>query len=73
MTDAGLKPVLHHGQEYDRQSSHELARTILAAPERPSAIFATYDLAGISILRVAADLGLSGPATFWRANTVSRD
>ncbi|PTE10253.1 LacI family transcriptional regulator [Mesorhizobium helmanticense] len=61
MTEAGLKPVLHHSDEYDRQSSHALARTILSGPDRPSAIFASYDLAGISILRAAADVGLNIP------------
>lgn len=61
MTEAGLPPVLHHSAEYDRQSSYELACEILTSPRRPSAIFATYDLAGISILRAAADHGLVVP------------
>ena len=61
MTDAGLRPVLHHSQEFDRQSSYELARHILAQQNRPAAMFATYDLAGVSILRAAVDQGLSVP------------
>ena len=61
MTDAGLEPVLCHSDDFDRKSTYELARLILDRPDRPSAIFATFDVAGISLLRAAADHGISVP------------
>jgi DNA-binding LacI/PurR family transcriptional regulator len=61
MTEAGLKPVLCHSDDFDRKSTYELARQILDRPDRPSAIFATFDVAGISLLRAAADHGINVP------------
>ncbi|MEQ1955411.1 LacI family DNA-binding transcriptional regulator [Mesorhizobium sp. CN2-181] len=61
MEEAGLQPVLHHSADFDRQSTYELACEILHA-HRPDAIFATFDLAGISILRAAADCHVSVPS-----------
>ncbi len=61
MRQAGLEPVLHHSADFDRQSSYDLAKAIIARPDRPSALFATFDLAGISALRAAADCGIRIP------------
>jgi Transcriptional regulators len=61
MKQAGLAPVLYHSADFDRQSTYDLACQILRTAARPSAIFATFDLAGISILRAAADCGVSVP------------
>lgn len=61
MEKARLQPVLYHSADFDRQSTYELACEVLHAPGRPDAIFATFDLAGISILRAAADCGVSVP------------
>jgi LacI family transcriptional regulator len=61
MEEAGLRPVLHHSADFDRQSTYELACEILQSRERPTALFATFDLAGISILRAAADFGVAVP------------
>jgi LacI family transcriptional regulator len=61
MEEAGLRPVLHHSADFDRQSTYELACEILQSRERPTALFATFDLAGISILRAAADCGVAVP------------
>jgi len=61
MREAGLAPRLFHSREFDRVSSYETAYEILSLEERPSAIFAANDLAGISVLRAAADLGIRVP------------
>jgi LacI family transcriptional regulator len=61
MQDAGLEPVLYHSNEFDRISTYELAGTILSQSDRPSALFATFDVAGISLLRAAADHGIRVP------------
>ena len=61
MEKAGLKPLLFHSGDFDRQSTYDLACEVLRAADRPDAIFATFDLAGISILRAAADCGVSVP------------
>lgn len=61
MKSSGLQPILHYSADFDRQSSYELAREVLEGPHRPGAIFATFDLAGISILRAAADCGIAIP------------
>ncbi len=61
MEEAGLPPVLYHSDDFDRQSTYELAREILGGRDGPTALFATFDLAGISILRAAVDCGISIP------------
>lgn len=61
MTEAGLEPVLRHAGDFDRQSTYELSGSILSSADRPSAIFATFDVAGISLLRAAADTGIRVP------------
>ena len=61
MEEAGLEPILHHSADFDRQSTYALACEILQGDARPSALFATFDLAGISILRAAADCGIAIP------------
>jgi LacI family transcriptional regulator len=61
MQEAALEPRLYHSAEFDRASSYGTACEILSRKERPSAIFAANDLAGISVLRAAADLGVSVP------------
>jgi LacI family transcriptional regulator len=61
MAEAGLEPVLCHSRDFDRLSTYELAGSILTAPNRPSAVFATFDVAGISLLRAAADCGIRVP------------
>ncbi len=61
MNQAGLEPVLYHSTDFDRQSTYELAKTILVRPDRPGALFATFDLAAISVLRAAADCGMHIP------------
>jgi LacI family transcriptional regulator len=61
MNEAGLEAVLYHSADFDRQSTYELAKEILDRSDRPSALFATFDLAGISVLRAAADCGIDIP------------
>ncbi|WP_137932658.1 LacI family DNA-binding transcriptional regulator [Mesorhizobium comanense] len=61
MGQAGLEPVLYHSADFDRQSTYDLARDILGRSDRPSGLFATFDLAGISVLRAAADCGMRIP------------
>ncbi|MFT4000478.1 MAG: LacI family DNA-binding transcriptional regulator [Rhizobium sp.] len=61
MTGAGLEPVIYHSDDFDRRSTYELARRVLQEPNRPTAIFATFDVGGISLLRAAADYGISVP------------
>lgn len=61
MEEAGLEPRLYHSEDFDRHSTYDLAAKILQESGRPTAIFATFDLAGISILRAAADHGVSIP------------
>jgi LacI family transcriptional regulator len=61
MEEAGLQPILYHSADFDRQSTYELAFEILQDRSHPSAFFATFDLAGISILRAAADRGIAVP------------
>jgi LacI family transcriptional regulator len=61
MMEAGLPPIVHHSPEFDRLSAYALAREILLGSRRPTAVFASNDLAGISILRAAADLGVAVP------------
>jgi LacI family transcriptional regulator len=61
MTEAGLEPVLYHASDFDRQSTYELAGSILGKSGRPTAMFATFDVAGISLLRAAADLSIRVP------------
>jgi LacI family transcriptional regulator len=61
MEDAGLAAAVHHSGEFDRRSAYLAARAILAQPRPPTAIFASNDVAGISVLRAAADLGMSVP------------
>lgn len=61
MRDAGLAPIAHHTDEYDAGTSYAMARSILANPARPTAIFAASDIAGLNVLRAAADLGLDVP------------
>lgn len=58
---AGLPARIHHSDQFDRQSSYTTAMRVLASLDRPSAIFAANDLAGISVLRAAADLGVVVP------------
>lgn len=61
MEEAGLQPVLYHSADFDRQSTYELACAIVSGKTRPGALFATFDLAGISVLRAAADCGVAIP------------
>lgn len=56
-----LEPVTFESRQFDRVTSYEAARAILALDQRPSAIFAANDLAAISVIRAAADLGISVP------------
>jgi LacI family transcriptional regulator len=62
MEDAGLRPDVRHAEKFERLAAYNLARKILAHPRRPTAIFATNDVAAISVLRAAMDLGLAVPA-----------
>jgi LacI family transcriptional regulator len=61
MSEAGIAPRLYHSADFDRRSTFELAKEILGSADRPSALFATFDLAGISVLRAATDRGMSIP------------
>jgi LacI family transcriptional regulator len=61
MEEFGLEPRFFEAAKFDRVASHETARAILSLDERPSAIFATNDLAAISVIRAASDIGISVP------------
>ncbi len=61
MGEAGLEPKLYHAADFDRASTYELAKLILADEDRPTALFATFDLAGISVIRAATDCGMQIP------------
>jgi DNA-binding LacI/PurR family transcriptional regulator len=60
---AGIKfrPEYHHSCYQDRPSTRALAREVLSAPNRPSAIFAACDTQALGILEAARDLGLQVP------------
>lgn len=62
MHDAGLEPDIRHAEKFERLAAYDLAAKILARRRRPTAIFATNDVAAISVLRAARDLGLAVPA-----------
>jgi LacI family transcriptional regulator len=61
MEDAGLAADIRYAERFERLAAYEAARTILEGPSPPSAIFASNDVAAISVLRAAADLGLALP------------
>jgi LacI family transcriptional regulator len=46
---------------YDAAVSAASARTLLASPDRPTAVFAANDVSGIATVEVARELGLSVP------------
>ncbi|MGC9397557.1 MAG: LacI family DNA-binding transcriptional regulator [Anaerolineae bacterium] len=47
--------------EHGRHQARELAREMLAQPERPTAIFAASDTQAVGVLEAARDLGLAVP------------
>lgn len=61
MTEAGLRPVVHHAERFDREAAYAAARAILSDKPAPTAVFASNDVAGLSVLRAAADLGIRTP------------
>lgn len=63
LLNAGI-PVTEHYiglGDYLAEASQQPARTMLAAEDRPTAIFAANDLSAIEVIKVAEDLGLRVP------------
>ena len=60
---AGIKfrPESHRSCYQDRPTTRQLAREILAAPNRPTALFAASDTQALGILEAARDLNLRVP------------
>lgn len=63
LTEAGIAydPAIVGVGNYEQEGAREAARRLLAAPERPSAIFAANDLSAIVVIEVAHELGLEVP------------
>jgi len=63
MAEAGLTEVDHliHESTFGMDSGETVARTILAGPHRPTAIFAVNDNTAIGVLAAAQAAGLSVP------------
>lgn len=60
MRDHGLEPIVVVTR-YSEEGGYEAAQSLLAAPERPSAIFAGADIAALGVLRAADEFGLQVP------------
>jgi len=60
LEEAGLQPKVHHADKFDREAAYRKALEILES-DPPTAIFASNDVAGLSVLRAAADVGLDCP------------
>jgi LacI family transcriptional regulator len=63
LADHGIvsDPRLSTAGAASRQSAYEAARALLAQPERPTAVFATADVAAMSAILAAQDIGLRVP------------
>lgn len=61
--DAGLPvdPDLVGVGNFEPDLVRQVATTLLARPARPTAVFAANDISALSVMRVAADLGLAVP------------
>jgi len=60
IAQAGLAPRCVDG-DWTEAVGHRLAADLLAAPDRPTAIFAANDLSAVGVLAAADDLGLRIP------------
>ena len=58
---AAAVPELMVEGDFGRERAHELALTLLTREDRPSAIFASNDLAALGVLDAAGELGLDVP------------
>jgi len=63
LTAAGIpfQPAYHQQGEHGRQQAREMAHTLLALPDPPTAIFAASDTQAIGVLEAAQDAGVSVP------------
>jgi LacI family transcriptional regulator len=63
LEDAGIPfdPDLVQVGNYEQRTSREAATVLLGRPDRPTAVFAANDLAGIATVQVALGMGLSVP------------
>jgi len=60
IAQAGLAPRCVDG-DWTEEVGHRLAADLLAAPDRPTAIFAANDLSAVGVLAAADELGLRVP------------
>lgn len=63
LRDAGLSvdPDLVRPGLYEWQTTRDSARVLLAAPDRPTAVFAANDLSAIAVIDVAREMGIRVP------------
>ena len=61
LADAGLAPAWVHYCEHDRLTAQRTVEALLAAPARPTAIFASSDVQATGVLGAASDLGMRVP------------
>ncbi len=61
MREAGLSPLPEIVCPFDLAHALETALALLAAPDRPSALFVGSDVQALGVLRAAADLGIEIP------------
>jgi DNA-binding LacI/PurR family transcriptional regulator len=59
---AGVDPVLRYVEKTDREQAYAVARELLAAPDRPTAVLAFSDALAMDVVRAADDLRLRVPA-----------
>jgi LacI family transcriptional regulator len=61
MAEADLEATVHHAEAFGRKKTYDAAMEMLSRGTRPTAVFASNDIAGISTLRAAADLRMRTP------------
>lgn len=63
LSDAGIPvdPALIGVGRYELETTRDSARLMLAAPTRPTAVFAANDLSAIAVIEVAQEMGLRVP------------
>jgi DNA-binding LacI/PurR family transcriptional regulator len=59
---AGIAPLLRHVVKTDEEQAYAVARELLAAPDRPTAVLCFSDVIAADVVRAADDLGLRVPA-----------